>query len=210
MKIAVMTNPYELMNETHIINGLFHEGLEELHVRKPAMNRKDMIAYLEGIHPEYHNRIILHSHFSLVHKFNVRGVHMDEDLLKNSLFNWFLDVFVIRKRGLKKCVTVHSTSHVAPVAQSADEILLGPVFRKVSQFNCSRMLKREKILKTLERYSNQLVGLGSVCMQTIDEYQSLGFRSVTVQSAVWKCPDPVASFIALRNHVYQSPLKVAA
>ncbi|MFN8309045.1 MAG: thiamine phosphate synthase [Chitinophagales bacterium] len=210
MKISVMTNPYDLMNETTIINRLFEEGLEELHLRKPAMDKRSYRDFILAIHPKYHRRIVIHAHFGLIREFELKGIHVEEEMLTNRFFNWILRTFMLGGKEVKKYVTVHSLSRVGKVANEADEVLIGPIFRKVSQVTCNRMYNVEAVEKTVKKYHQKLAGIGSVCSQTIVAYLQFGFESVTTQTAIWKSSDPIASYIELRQMASQSGMRAAA
>jgi len=49
LKLTLITNPYDIMFEADIINRLFREGLDELHIRKPEMDKPDMIEFISKI-----------------------------------------------------------------------------------------------------------------------------------------------------------------
>ena len=199
MKLAVMTNPYEVMFETDIINRLFREGLEELHLRKPAMSKIQLLNFINAIDSSYHNRIVIHSFYGLAKKFQLGGIQLDSSFRKNWLLNWIVNKVILRGIAIKKYSTIHSYKSLYHTLKGVDEVLIGPVFRKVSDHICNPMIKRDSLQKAISHSQVKVTGIGSVCLETISDFKAMGFDGVIVQSAIWKSSDPVQAYVALRD-----------
>ena len=52
--MIVITNPFSIENEFQILHQLFEEGLELLHVRKPAYSEKEMRIFLSHIEDKFY------------------------------------------------------------------------------------------------------------------------------------------------------------
>lgn len=71
MSIVLISPPAPLRNETKILNRLFDRGLRTYHLRKPDYSVSMLQEYIDGIHVEYRDRIMLHQHHELAH---IRGL----------------------------------------------------------------------------------------------------------------------------------------
>ena len=65
MKWIVITSPDFLSGEALFINRLFCHGLDVLHLRKPGATEAACRHLLSEIPSRWHNRIVVHDHFSL-------------------------------------------------------------------------------------------------------------------------------------------------
>ena len=67
----------ECLREVQFLASVLDAGFHFLHVRKPGYTEQQMRRYLSAIPAIYHNRLKLHSHFSLVEEFALGGVHLN-------------------------------------------------------------------------------------------------------------------------------------
>lgn len=65
MKTIVITRPAFFDGETDLVNSLFREGMERLHLRKPGASEEELAAWLQNIDSQYYGRIVLHDCFPL-------------------------------------------------------------------------------------------------------------------------------------------------
>lgn len=49
MKIIVITRPAFFDGETDLVNSLFREGMERLHLRKPGASEEELAAWLQTL-----------------------------------------------------------------------------------------------------------------------------------------------------------------
>ena len=78
MKLIVITTDSFFQDEAKAINTLFKEGLRVLHLRKPHSKQEELSLLLEQIKTQYLNRIVLHDHFELVNKYQLKGYHLNQ------------------------------------------------------------------------------------------------------------------------------------
>ena len=78
MKLILMTTPYFFVEEHQIINALFDEGLEILHLRKPETEPVYSERLLTLIDESYRKRIVVHDHFYLKNEYNLKGIHLNQ------------------------------------------------------------------------------------------------------------------------------------
>ena len=61
--VIVISQPENSENEVSRINDLFDAGMQIFHIRKPKATQQEVRLILEGIRPEYRNRIVLNKYF---------------------------------------------------------------------------------------------------------------------------------------------------
>jgi thiamine-phosphate pyrophosphorylase len=52
--ILVITPETIVPNESEIINQMFHDGLDLLHIRKPWISQEEMNDFISGINEQFH------------------------------------------------------------------------------------------------------------------------------------------------------------
>lgn len=78
MKLILLSTSDFFVEEDTIINALFEEGLDLLHLRKPGSEPVYSERLLTLLPAQWHNQIIVHEHFYLKEEFNLRGIHLSE------------------------------------------------------------------------------------------------------------------------------------
>jgi thiamine monophosphate synthase len=200
MKLVIVTNPYDVKFETSIINRLFSEGLDELHIRKPDYDKKDMKKFINEIDPEYHHKLVLHSFYSLVHTFDIRRIHLAHDWIINAATNLYLNSVILKGKKVSKSMTiVHCDFLYRPIA-GINEYMLGPIFTKFSYHVDKQLIPTEDLEKSLRHSKLPVTALGGVSSDNLEFLKSVGFNGLAMQSNIWKNADPVQSFIDVRDH----------
>ena len=77
MKWIVITSPDFLSGEALFIDRLFCHGLDVLHLRKPGASYEDCRHLLSEVPCRWHNRIVVHEHFSLAAEYSLLGIHLN-------------------------------------------------------------------------------------------------------------------------------------
>lgn len=200
MKLIAFTNPYEITFEADVINRLFREGLDELHIRKPQFTKVDTIQFIEKIDEEHRSKIILHSYYQLAPKFNLGGVHIDSEWRKSSLLNYILKKIILRNKQFKIVSSSHNYHIIEQKHFAVDEMIIGPVLCKTSETNSNPTMRIDGLEKALKHKKQRVAGMGGVTAQKMDFFEVLGFDAVVIQSAIWKSSDPVRAFIQIRDY----------
>jgi len=212
MKIAVYTNPYDFKFETEIINRLFREGLDELHVRKPDYTKEQYKEFIEKIDKEYHPKLVLHSYFGLIHTYNVLGIFLDSDWRRKFIFKFFLNKFILRGKSIKKYALTNSFKEIGAFHKEVNEFLLGPVFAKATSHINNPIMDLSKLENRLNRTKINVSAIGGVGLDNIQFFKNIGFGGVVLQSAIWKTTDPIKAFITIRDFkkVKEHKLKIVS
>ena len=193
-RLIAITTPCLFEEEATLINRLFGEGLQTLHLRKPEAEKSQLSTLLEQIEPEYYPRIILHDHFDLAPVFALGGVHLNR---RNSKVPAGFAGSVSRS-----CHTLEELKHyegldylfLSPIfPEGLDYLFLSPIFPSISKEGYGEGFPLEVLKNATEQglITRRIIALGGMDTHTILRLKGLGFGGVAVLGALWgKNPQP--------------------
>lgn len=199
MEIMLITPSKTQKNEIDIIVSIFESGLNTLHLSKPEMSTRRMKEYISNIPAHFHNRIVIHSHHNLAFKFSLKGIHFTHYHLKKNFKIWWL--FQKEKFFRKQFIHTRSYNKLSDVFNEEkyffDYYLLRNVFNRVTnEFNMDyHPMRITEVMKT----NKKLVAYGGINLTTVQKLRSFNFYGICLYSYIWKSPDPVQSFIKLKE-----------
>ncbi|MDR0814119.1 MAG: thiamine phosphate synthase [Bacteroidales bacterium] len=174
-------NPFE--GESDIINLLFHAGMDNFHLRKPAYSKEILQNMLWDIEPAYHSRIVLHDHFELAKQFSLAGVHLNS---RNP---------VCPPDAVAVSCGCHSLACLnARQSTFNGLIFLSPVFDSISKAGYKKAFTDEELSAASKNriINRRIIALGGMSAETIPVAGSYGFGGVAVLGALWG-NNPVAN-----------------
>lgn len=190
--IIVITPEEDIKNEIKILNSLFENGLEILHLRKPHKNDEAHVLYLNQINEKYHNRIVIHYFHELTNDFNLKGIHFQEQKRKDALENGSEYFIGLNMMGKTMSSSFHEPEELANCDIEFDYHLLSPVFSSISKKGYEgRGFDVNNIDKTI-------IGMGGINTATIAKTIQLGFKGIGVLGGVWNTENPVESFKSIK------------
>lgn len=195
--IVLIAPEKDIENEILILTQLFESGLEYYHFRKPNKSYQEHCEYLEAIEPKYHNRIVVHYFHELINKYNLKGIHFQEQKRRDHIDNpghYFKDLNLFGK-------TISSSFHEPKELEDCyfefDYHLLSPVFSSISKQGYKGKGFNVNYIDKL------IIGMGGINANTIAKTMELGFKGVGVLGGVWNTNNPVESFIELKKEYHK-------
>jgi len=192
--MIVVITPEELVqNETEIINALFEEGLDLLHIRKPFINSKENKDFIQNIHSEFHHQLVLHSHYDLAENFNISRFHFREIDRRNDLFKSFTDKTI--------STSVHDIETFNELSEDWEYAFISPVFPSISKKGYG---ENSNILYEIKKRNNsnvKLIALGGIHENNISEVFNSRVDGVALLGAIWESNEPLAIFKKCRKSV---------
>lgn len=192
MKIAVITSPKKIKNETVIINVLFSEGLEILHLRKPGASEAVYSDFIKNISPEYRNRIVVHDYYNLVDKYGLKGIHLKGSRKITS------EIRAAYGHVSKSC---HSFDEMAGLEAVPDYCFLSPVFDSISKSGYSSAFDLKEVKEKLKRTNVRVFALGGITRENITMCEQTGFDGVAVLGYLWENPAEAVKRFRLLKHI---------
>ncbi len=180
MHPTVFTYHLKLYREIKLIKALFENGLTNLHLRKPDYALYDMDEMIQKIPEKYHQRIIVHKHFELIKKFDLGGVYVSP-YLNECLPDYLLPHHV----KVSFCMNIDD---LFAYDGKFDKLVIGPVFRSISNPTVYYSRYSQKQLKTLfseNSFSSKILAIGGINHHNADMAFNMGFDGIVSLGAVW-------------------------
>lgn len=196
MKIIVITPPETVKDETIICNLLFDNGLHILHLRKPGADKKVYEDFIEQIDPRYRKRIVIHNHYELVRKYQLRGIHLRYSMA--SEHREWIDITHIS-------VSCHSIEEIRHLPFKPTYCFLSPIFDSISKQGYAQKFDFNKLQKELTQLPHPIVALGGITPYEAGTCEQCGFVGVASLGYIWNTPqEAVQQFIRLRTPIVMS------
>lgn len=176
MKLILMTTPYFFVEEHQIINALFDEGLEILHLRKPSTEPVYSERLLTLISESYRKKIVVHDHFYLKNEYGLRGIHLNH---RNP-------ELPPKYKGHISC-SCHTAEEVMAHKRSCDYVFLSPVFSNVNTESETSRLSQNELRELMQRkvIDRKVMAFGGVNLDNIQRVKDLGFGGAVVLGDIW-------------------------
>lgn len=171
-----MTTPYFFVEEHQILNALFDEGLEILHLRKPATEPVYSERLLTLLSDNYRKRIVVHDHFYLKNEYNLKGIHLNQR-----------NPELPQKYKGHISSSCHAGDEIKTHKKSFDYMFLSPIFDSISKENYSTQftpadLRELSASKIIDR---KVMALGGVGLDNISKVKELGFGGAVILGDIW-------------------------
>lgn len=182
MELVVITAEGLMPSEARILQTLFEEGLDWLHIRKPGMPSADLERLIKQISTCWYPKIILHDNAELAMDVGLGGFHVKLNDLGR----------VDRRNGMEISTSSHGIQEFHAASLVASRIFISPLFNSISKpgYTANASLKAMGNIKR----SNKLVALGGVCPHHLPELEMWGFDAAAFMGFLWQDAEPVARF----------------
>ena len=177
MKLILLTSPDFFVEEDKILTSLFEEGLDQLHLRKPASEPVYCERLLTLIPEEFHNRIITHDHFYLYEEFGLLGIHLTP---RNSQVPQHYKGLVTR--------TCYDLESLPEAKQASAYVCLGRTLDSISEPQKTAHYPTDTLREAARQgiIDRKVMAQGGVTLENIPLMRELGFGGVVVRGDLWK------------------------
>lgn len=189
-KLILISPERDLKNEIQILLSLMKSGLRFYHLRKPFASKKDLENYLIQIPASYRKRVVLHQHFTLAQKFNLKGIHLNEIAKKKYA--------VLSNKYKIISASFHSIEEINANKNSFTYLFLSPVFNSKSKKNYAGKVE---LLKSNCKSKRTVIALGGIDHLNISGIKNNGFGGAAFIGSVWLSKHPVNTFIKMKEKV---------
>ncbi|MDO8999887.1 MAG: thiamine phosphate synthase [Bacteroidota bacterium] len=195
--LIVISYPTALKNEANLINQLFDEGLELLHLRKPNYSELELKQLIHSINPVHYSKLVFHQYHYLAKIYGSDRLHYPAlNRKKISTDN----LSETKKSGTLLSTSVHSIEEFENLPTAFSYAFLSPVFDSISKKNYKAVDFKQK-LKTIKKQTTKLIALGGITKLNCTEPLSWGFDGVAVLGSVWESKNPIEEFVALKKEL---------
>jgi thiamine-phosphate pyrophosphorylase len=186
LKVIIISDPEAVDQEAVAINALFEEGLQTFHVRKPTYEKTELENVLLSIKPKFLKRIVIHSHYELIDRYNLKGIHFPERILLD-----FKDgtnyIKKLQKKGMTVSTSFHSIEMLSNNAIPFNYVFLSPVFESISKPGYKGNIDITDLpayVATTKRRP-ELIALGGIEKSKILEIENIGFDGFALLGNIW-------------------------
>jgi thiamine-phosphate pyrophosphorylase len=189
--LIVVSDPVAHENEAALINLMFDEGLELLHVRKPGSRAKDIRDLVDKIKTGYYSKLVFHQHHDLAKDYGISRLHFNETNRKNVIGR-------MPGPGFRLSTSIHAYNDLKDLSPSFDYAFLGPVFDSISKKNYKAVDFIDDMCCHEER-NIKLIAIGGITKDNLQQAFKRGFNGVAVLGSVWGSKDPVQEFVQIKE-----------
>lgn len=212
--LIVISPENNVENENRHVTAFFEQDLKIYHLRKPGWDESMMDNYIRIIPPEFHNRLVIHSHFRLAEKYTLKGIHLNSTQRKFIIEKDCNQLNYRNTESTKSAVqkTFISTSyHTFEEIESAyftwEYVFLSPVFDSISKrayksgFDLKLLAKQLTLRRSTKISDPGIIALGGLSASNIGIAKQIGFSGAAVLGAIWESENPLEKFLNLQKLV---------
>jgi thiamine-phosphate pyrophosphorylase len=202
MNIIVISNPVNIPGEVEAIHRLFALGLETFHLRKPNFTEDEMEQFLRALNPLYYRKIVIHSHYKLINRYNLKGIHLTSSAVR-SMDNWAINEIknVVKQRKLTLSASFHNLQELQETTITYDYVFLSPIFDSISKKNYPSQidLKQASDFLLHNKKGLKVIALGGIDVGNISILREVGFDGIALLGAIWNSEDPDNKFKLIKS-----------
>ncbi|MCK4923089.1 MAG: bifunctional hydroxymethylpyrimidine kinase/phosphomethylpyrimidine kinase [Bacteroidales bacterium] len=186
-KLIVISSPKKISSEIRKVVSLFLAGLKQYHIRKPGFNDFDMINYISSIPKEYHQYLVLHSHYHFAKEFKLKGIQVGKERIEEAS---------IYKSDFKYFgYSAHSFDEIISYKDYYTHFFLSPVFNSISKDNYKSNFKISELSVFLsDNPELNIISLGGIDESTSIKCHKLGFSGIAILGAIWQAKDTLSAY----------------
>lgn len=185
MRLILISNFSDILNEHYLLNLIFCEGLETYHLRKKNYSRDQMKAYIEKIPHYFHDRIVLHTHFDLINEYNLKGAHFTKAYTHEDFKLEYPDhPYDFQHLSF----SLHSIQEIKQIGSAYNYIFLSPIFDSISNtgYNSKFRINDLKIFLADRDNRPEIIALSGITDSRIFNIHELGFDGLALLGHIWR------------------------
>ncbi len=199
MNSIVLSYHLRLFKEENVIIGMLRNGLSHFHLRKPDLGINEFRKIILAIPAEFHNRLIIHSHFELLNEFNLKGFYIttaERDTISMPQGNYCKTTFA------------NDFEELDSLDGQYDYFLMGPIFKSISKPNLTIKFSHDYLRNEFNkrRLQSKVLAIGGIKEDSTEVAINYGFDSVVILGAIWALymetfdvEKAVNKYISIRN-----------
>lgn len=183
--LVVICSPTPLADEAAIINALFDDGLDILHLRKPGVTADEMRRLIEKLKPQFRHQIALHQHHGIAGDLGINRLHfteakrieMDEEKLAQ-----------LKGSNNILSTSIHQTEAYLNLSPYFDYTFFGPVFNSISKQGYASALYDNFVFPVRLNHP-KVIAIGGIDASNIQQAMDMKFDGVAILGAIWEKPN---------------------
>lgn len=203
MKLIVVTAPENNPEDAQHIQELFNAGLESLHLRKPDLEKNDFENTLRQLPSSLYKKIVIHSHYKLIEKYNLKGIHLTEWFIREAGLQEVKELITIaHQRRISVSGSFHSIEDLENLQLKLDYVFLGPVFDSISKEGYkSKINMGDAVVFLQKRKSFEVFAIGGISDRNIESIKEAGFDGAALLGSIWNDGEPSNNFKNIQKQI---------
>ena len=183
--VIVITKPEMFPGEADMVNTLFANGMQRLHLRKPGASEEEMAEWIGRIDLPFRQKIIVHDHHRLLKTMGLGGIHLNA---RNPEAPAWFSAERQKRRSVTLSRSCHSLEEIAQWKGVCDYLFLSPIFDSISKGGYTSAFTRETLLQAYHDglFSKPVYALGGVSADNIRSIYDYGFAGAAVIGSLWQ------------------------
>ena len=183
--VIVITKPEMFPGEAEVVNTLFANGMQRLHLRKPGASEEEMAEWIGRIDLPFRQKIIVHDHHRLLRTMGLGGIHLNA---RNPEAPAWFSAERQKRRSVTLSRSCHSLEEIAQWKGVCDYLFLSPIFDSISKGGYTSAFTRETLLQAYHDglFSKPVYALGGVSADNIRSIYDYGFAGAAVIGSLWQ------------------------
>ena len=183
--VIVITKPEMFPGETEVVNTLFANGMQRLHLRKPGASEQEMAEWIGRIDLPFRQKIIVHDHHRLLRTMGLGGIHLNA---RNPEAPAWFSAEGQKRGSVTLSRSCHSLEEIAQWKSVCDYLFLSPIFDSISKGGYTSAFPRETLLQAYHDglFSKPVYALGGVSADNIRSIYDYGFAGAAVIGSLWQ------------------------
>jgi thiamine-phosphate pyrophosphorylase len=194
--VVVISYPTGIADEATIMNNLFDEGLEILHIRKPGVTIDEIRWLIQKIKPQYYHRISLHQYHELARDFGIKRLHYTETNRKEMSAEVLIK---LKAENYILSTSIHQVQEYNSLSTEFDYTFFGPVFNSISKPEYTAVIADDFIFPVQANHS-KAIAIGGINATNILKLNEMQFNGAAVLGMIWQKPgESILQFKALQE-----------
>ena len=183
--VIVITKPEMFPGEAEVVNTLFANGMQRLHLRKPGASEQEMAEWIGRIDLPFRQKIIVHDHHRLLRTMGLGGIHLNA---RNPEAPAWFSAERQKRGSVTLSRSCHSLEEIAQWKGVCDYLFLSPIFDSISKGGYTSAFTRETLLQAYHDglFSKPVYALGGVSADNIRSIYDYGFAGAAVIGSLWQ------------------------
>ena len=199
--LVVISYPTGIADEATIMNNLFDEGLEILHIRKPCVSIDEIKRLIHKIRPQYHHRISLHQYHELASDLGIKRLHYTETNRKKMSAETLIK---LKAENYILSTSIHRVQEYNSLSTVFDYTFFGPVFNSISKRGYTAVVADDFIFPVQKNHS-KVVAIGGINAVNIKKVKQMQFNGAAALGIIWQNQhESILQFKALQKEWKQT------
>lgn len=177
MQLNLFTSNDKFRSEIYIVIKLLENGLETLQIKKSDFTKKQLQSYIDQIPKKFHSKLIIHSHYDLIFKYNLKGIHISKQFRNKRIkFKTLLFLLKYFRKGKIISCSCHNIDKLLDVPKFYTHVFISPIFSRENTINPLFPLKTlENIIPQIE---SKVFATGGINLTNLDLIKNVGLKEL--------------------------------